>query len=214
MLRRPFGYLDRDREAGRLGVLVQKVGRGTRLLGRIEPGRELKVLGPLGRGWTLPERGPVLLVAGGVGIAPLYDLAAGLAPRLETVLVYGARCGEDLYCREDLARLPVELILATDDGSCGLRGTAISPLSRLDLSRFTRCYGCGPRPMLAALQAALAAAGLPGELSLEERMACGFGACLGCAVAIRDSAGAVGYKRVCADGPVFAAEEVVFDAES
>lgn len=214
LLRRPFGYLDLDREAGRLGVLVRRVGRGTRILGRVQPGQELRLLGPLGRGWTLPTAGPVLLVAGGIGIAPLFDLAARSADKLETVMVYGARCGEELHALDQLARLPVQLILATDDGTCGVRGTVMEPLSRLELSRFTGYYACGPRPMLAGVQIKLAAAGVPGELSLEERMACGFGACLGCAVAVKDTTGGTAYKRVCVDGPVFPAEEVVFDANA
>lgn len=214
LLRRPFGYLSRDRAAGRLSVLVQKVGRGTWNLGEVLPGRELRVLGPLGRGWTPPERGPVLLAAGGVGVAPLYDLAIESARKVETTLIYGARCGEDLYLREDLAKLPLELVLATDNGDCGRRGTVVDALRGLDAARFVRYYGCGPRPMLSSLRSCMDAAGVEGELSLEERMACGFGACLGCAVAVRLPDGGTTFKRVCADGPVFPAEEVVFNANA
>ena len=210
LLRRPLGYLGRDREAGRLSVLVRKIGRGTRILGEAEPGQELKVLGPLGRGWTPPERGPVLLAGGGIGMVPLVDLAVQLAGRLETVVIYGARCADELYLRDELAGLPLALILATDDGSCGVAGTVIDAMRELNPASFARYYGCGPYPMLANLQSLMAAAGVAGELSLEERMACGFGACLGCAVALRDSTGEPVHKRVCADGPVFPAGEVIF----
>ncbi len=212
LLRRPLGYLARDAAAGRLSLLVQKVGRGTEMLARVRPGEELAVLGPLGRGWTLPEQGPVLLVAGGIGIVPLYDLACISAPRLEVTLIYGARCGEELHAREALAGLPLELILATDDGSCGMCGTSLHVLPRLTLGRFKSYFACGPAPMLAGLQKTMAAAGVPGELSLEERMACGFGACLGCAVRIRGAGGEPVHRRVCADGPVFPAAEVILDA--
>lgn len=210
LLRRPLGYLGRDREAGRLSLLVQAVGRGTRILGEVQPGQELKVLGPLGRGWTLPERGPVLLAGGGIGIVPLADLAVQLAGRLETVMIYGARRADELYLRDELAGLPLALILATDDGSCGVAGTVIAAMRELNAAGFARYYGCGPRPMLSSLQSLMSAAGVEGELSLEERMACGFGACLGCAVALRDSTGEPVHRRVCADGPVFPAGEVIF----
>ncbi|MGE5529090.1 MAG: dihydroorotate dehydrogenase electron transfer subunit [Patescibacteria group bacterium] len=210
MLRRPLGCFGVDAAAGRLSLLVQRVGRGTRLLGGMEAGQKMMILGPLGRGWTIPERGPVLIVAGGVGIVPLYDLAAACAARVETVVVYGARCREGLYLVEDLARLPLGLIPATEDGSLGWRGTAVGALEGLEPARFIRYYGCGPRPMLAGLRARMAAVGVEGELSLEERMACGFGACLGCAVAVQSPDGGAAYKRVCTDGPVFPAGEVLF----
>ena len=210
LLRRPLGYLGRDRGTGRLSVLVQKAGRGTRILGEVQTGQELKVLGPLGRGWTLPECGPVLLVGGGIGLVPLADLAVQLAGRLETVMIYGARCADELYLRDELASLPLALILATDDGSCGVAGTVIDAMRELNPASFARYYGCGPRPMLSRLQSLMAAAGVEGELSLEERMACGFGACLGCAVALRSPTGEPPHKRVCTDGPVFPAGEVIF----
>lgn len=213
LLRRPFGYLDLDREAGRLGVLVRRIGRGTRILGEIKAGDRLRVLGPLGNGWTLPSRGPVLLVAGGIGAAPLFDLAVRAAGSVETVMVYGARRGDELYVREELERLPLELIPATDDGSAGRRGTALDAAKSLDLKRYAFCYACGPAPMLAGLQALLARAGLPGEFSLEARMACGFGACLGCVTAMKSSDGGTSYRRVCTDGPVFPAGEVIFPGE-
>ena len=210
LLRRPLGYLGRDPEKGRLSLLVQSVGRGTEILSRLDAGGTLGVLGPLGNGWTRPERGPVLLAAGGIGIAPLFDLAVQLAPRVETVLIYGARREEDLYLRDELAKLPLALLLATDDGSAGFSGTTVDCLPRVGLPRFARWYACGPRPMLAALQKAAAGTGVPGEISLEERMACGYGACLGCAAAVRGADGPA-YKRVCTEGPVFPAGEVIFD---
>lgn len=212
LLRRPLGYLDRDPRRGRLGLFVRKAGRGTEILGRTEPGGIVRVLGPLGNGWTRPEAGPVLLIGGGIGIVPLYDLAVQAVSSVETVLIYGARCGDELYLREELAALPLALILATDDGSLGWCGTSADCLPRVVPDRFRRWYACGPRPMLAALQRAMAGSGVPGEMSLEERMACGYGACLGCAVAVRGDGGPV-YRRVCAEGPVFPAGEVIFGGE-
>lgn len=212
LLRRPLGYLSRDEAGGRIRLLVGVVGRGTAILGGVRPGDELSVLGPLGRGFDLTPSGPVLLVAGGIGVVPLCDLAERLSPRVPVTLVYGARSAPELFALEILRALPLRFILATDDGSVGMPGTAVTALSGLALEEFVFYYGCGPRPMSAALQSIMGARAVPGELSLEERMACGFGACLGCAVAVREQSGGLTYRRVCAEGPVFSAEEVVFGA--
>ncbi len=212
LLRRPLGYLTRDAAAGTISVLVQIIGRGTALLREAEAGDTLSVLGPLGRGFDLNPPGAALLVGGGIGVVPLLDLAAALlARRIPVTFVYAARTEKQLYALDELERLGLEPILATDDGSAGLRGTAVDALAGCDLKNYRFYYACGPRPMLARIREEMATAGIPGELSLEERMACGFGACLGCAVAVRGPLGTF-YKRVCVDGPVFSAAEVSLDA--
>lgn len=211
LLRRPFGYLTRYPAAGQISLVVRAVGRGTAALRSLRPGDELMALGPLGKGFTLDPPGPVLLIAGGIGMVPLYNLAETLAPRVPVTFVYGARTGRELYFLPQMRELPMEVLPATEDGSAGTRGTVVAAISALDPRGFARYYSCGPRPMLAAVQSVLGSAGLPGEISLEERMACGFGACLGCAVPVRGRGNEIGFKRVCADGPVFTAGEVVFD---
>lgn len=211
LLRRPLGYLSRDAEEGRIDLLVREVGRGTGLLRRAAPGERIMILGPLGRGFTLAEGGPVLIAGGGMGIVPLLDLARGLAPRLPVTFVYGARTASDLHCLEELRQLPLRLVLATDDGSAGERGTVPEAVAALEPRGFAFYYACGPVPMLANLQTLMAGWGVPGELSLEDRMACGFGACLGCAVPVRGPFGTVVYRRACTDGPVFPAGEVILD---
>jgi len=147
-------------------------------------------------------------------LVPIFDLAATLAGMTSVTVVYGARSAVDLYEIEALRAMPVELLLTTDDGSVGRRGTVMAALAELDagggLSRYRRFYACGPKPMLAAVQALMEARDIPGEFSLEERMACGFGACLGCAVPIGTADGGVAYRRVCMEGPVFSASEVIF----
>lgn len=210
LLRRPFGYLCRDRAAGRVSLLVRSVGRGTAMLREARPGDTLAILGPLGHGFGMTTRGPALLAAGGIGLVPLYDLAVTLAPRVPLTLVYGARNAGELHESASLRDLPLTLVLVTDDGSEGRRGTVLTALAGLNLAEFTFYYGCGPRLMLAGLQTLMTAAGVPGELSLEERMACGYGVCLGCAVAVAGENGGLAYQRACLDGPVFPAGEVVF----
>ena len=214
LLRRPLGYLRRDETRGTVQLLVRIRGRGTALLRSVRQGDQLGILGPLGRGFTTGGEGPLLMIAGGVGLVPIFDLAATLAGMTSVTVVYGARSAVDLYEIEALRTMPVELLLTTDDGSVGRRGTVMAALAELDagggLSRYRRFYACGPKPMLAAVQALMEARDIPGEFSLEERMACGFGACLGCVVPIGTADGGVAYRRVCTEGPVFFASEVIF----
>jgi dihydroorotate dehydrogenase electron transfer subunit len=209
LLRRPFGCFAVDAAAGRVELLLREVGRGTALLRRVMPGTSLSVLGPLGRGFTPAAEGPVLIAAGGLGVVPLYELARLLSCRLEVTFVYGARTAAELYGLEELRRLPLRLVVASDDGSAGRRGTVPAVVAELK-EEWAFYYACGPEPMLAALQGLMRERGIPGELSLETRMACGFGACLGCAVPVRAPEGRTVYRRACTDGPVFPAEEVIF----
>lgn len=215
LLRRPLALHRLDREKGQVEVLVRVVGRGTGWLAVRRPDDLLDVLGPLGQGFTLQRRTRhLLLVAGGIGIAPLLALAEeGLQRRCAVVLALGARTSRELY---PPALLPaaVEVHLATDDGSAGFHGPVTALLSDPNLALLSwadQLMACGPRPMLAELDRLVRAVRLrprPGfaQVSLEERMACGVGACLGCVVATRH-----GYKRVCQEGPVFDLSEVLWE---
>jgi len=211
---------------GRLALLFRVAGSGTMWLSGVEEGAQVDLTGPLGTGYTLPEsHNRVLLVSGGMGIAPLHFLAARLKePHLAT-LVYGARSADDLYRAPDALRtlLPelarvddVETLVATDDGSAGVRGSALE-LALPRLEDAAHVYLCGPLGMcVSASQLAreqdditVTAGGVgctprarellaSAEVSLEVRMACGVGACYGCSIPTLD-----GRKKVCTDGPVF-----------
>lgn len=215
LLRRPLALHRLDRSRGEVELLVRVVGRGTGWLAVRRPGDPLDVLGPLGQGFRFERRTRnLLLVAGGMGIAPLFAAAEeGVARGWAVTLVLGARTRGELYPAE---RLPpqIEVHIATDDGSCGrpclvtdlLDDPALGLLSWAD-----QLLACGPRPMLAALDRAVRAARLrprPGfaQVSLEESMACGVGVCLGCVVRTRN-----GTARVCQEGPVFDLREVVWE---
>lgn len=196
-------------EVGKQGsILVRAVGKGTGLLIRMKPGDPLYVLGPQGKGFDLNLKGRIpVLVAGGVGVAPLVFLGEQLARKGASCLsIYGARTARDLPLRERLEACG-NLTITTEDGSAGRKGMVTEPLRDLlsgtDPSSHV-VFSCGPHGMLRAVARACGEAGVPCQVALESPMACGMGTCRGCAV--EDAAG--GYKYVCCDGPVFEAEEI------
>lgn len=200
MLPRPFSIFRVDCQRDELAIFFQIKGYGTELLARIAPGAALKILGPLGKGFPpLPPKS--LLAAGGMGIAPLVFLAS--SAKVPRTLIYGAPAAESLACPPlDLDLPGLTLITATEDGSRGEKGTLVEVLAGM-AADFEAVFACGPRPMLDEVNKLFRGTGIQAWFSLEERMACGIGACLGCVVKTGS-----GYKRVCRDGPVFPAAEV------
>ena len=207
LLGRPISLLEASAESGDIALIFKVVGRGTGLLATRQPGESLTVLGPLGNGFSIPDTAQApALVGGGVGMPPLYLLAArSRRVGRRITLFYGGRSRDDLLLLPEWSALGVEVVLATDDGSAGQHGLVTAPL-QARVGEFDFLAACGPKPMLRAVQQLALAARLPGQLSLEARMACGVGACLGCVCAT-----GAGTKRVCVDGPVFMLEEVRFD---
>jgi dihydroorotate dehydrogenase electron transfer subunit len=212
-LRRAFSIADVT-PAGtraRVELLAKVVGRGTRAMSELAPGARRRLLAPLGRGFTLPEAGPVALVAGGVGSAPLLLLARRLGERgVPFDFFYGGRSEIDLARADEFEALTDaaggRFVAATEDGSRGVRGRVTAALAAaLDGgSAYHSAYACGPMPMLAALAALARERGLVAHAALETEMGCGFGACLGCAVPHVDGR----YALCCKDGPVFRLDEV------
>ncbi len=211
-LRRPFAPSAYTEDGFEFTYAV--VGTGTRHLAGLVPGTTVHVLGPLGNAFTPAPAGThAVLLGGGCGAPSLAPLA--LACRENGVRVtgfIGARSVDGLLGRDEFTGACDALHLATDDGSCGWKGTGVDAfLSRRDeLGRVDRIYAIGPIPMLRAVAALAAREGIPCEVSLEERMACGFGACMGCVVPVRDGAGSV-YRRVCHEGPVFDAATLAWE---
>jgi dihydroorotate dehydrogenase electron transfer subunit len=229
--------LRRRRTRTFLEIIYRIVGRGTDLLSRVEAGRNLWMLGPLGGTFRLPGPGiRPLLVGGGTGIASLHFLAERLvvSPRSRqktarealSVLI-GARTRKQLLCRPDFRSLGARITLATDDGSVGARGT-VTDLLEKTLANGARSgrpiglvYACGPTVMMETVAALCARTGVDCQVSLEGPMACGFGVCLGCAVPCKvDSPDAPvrsprdRFKLICADGPVFDAATLAWGWES
>lgn len=211
VLRRPFSIL--SSEGGVLCVLFKVVGRGTRVMGYLAARDELSVIGPLGNGFPEPaEKKIPLLVAGGYGVAPLYFLASRMKKR--GVLFVGGRSNKDLLCIDRFRALGWETLCTTDDGSEGRRGVVIDAVNQWAAGQPSdtepEFFACGPDGMLRALSLLTIANGWTAWLSLDKHMGCGIGACLACVQKIRSSDGSECWKRVCRDGPIFEAGEIVW----
>jgi dihydroorotate dehydrogenase electron transfer subunit len=201
-LRRAFSVADRD--ATRLRFVLRVVGKGTAWLSQLPEGSKLDLAGPLGQGVAMPSLGPVMLLAGGVGAAPLLYLARKLNEKgIQVDAMLAAGTSEELILAEEFKSLCRNLTFATDDGSCGKKGRLTDVLPALpDIHDVKVFYACGPEPMFAALKRL--DLGKPLYAFLESRMGCGTGLCMGCAVHGRDGR----YHRVCTEGPVFNLEEI------
>jgi len=209
LLRRPLGI--HRLKSGRLEFLYQVVGPATEILAQKRSGEFLDILGPLGNGFDLSPvlegRRPIL-VAGGMGVAPLTFLAEKLSKEKPLVLL-GARTKSAILCEKEFKAFGCGVLVATDDGSKGFKGFVTDLLANVLLTagkaQAVTVYACGPKPMLKATGLVAADCGVFAEFSLEAHMACGIGACLGCVVETKS-----GYKRVCAEGPVFKSNEIVW----
>ncbi|MBE9535691.1 MAG: dihydroorotate dehydrogenase electron transfer subunit [Proteobacteria bacterium] len=217
VLRRPFGIYTINEARGSFEMIYRVVGEGTRLLSEMADGVDIDVLGPLGNGFNLDLAGDQpLIVAGGVGVPPLFSLAQGLIGKgKKPVVIIGGRTADDLLSLDAFRAIGIEPLLATEDGSSGYKGyvTAIME-ERLDDGKIpSAVYSCGPKLMLRRVGEIAMSRGIPCELSLEAIMACGFGVCLGCVVKTCSSDGSSehDFSRVCCEGPVFDAKEIIWD---
>ncbi len=208
LLRRPLSLYDVDQNLGSITLLYKIAGRGTNLLSKFEADQLLDVMGPLGRGFTLVEGRRVILVGGGVGIAPLLFLARELQVRQnEVTVLYGGSSSDEMCSLDRFVNLGAGIMAATLDGSAGFRGLVTDMMKKsIDPLSIDYFYTCGPEPMMAAVAEYAVQYGLAGEVSLEEYMACGVGACLGCARKLKASDNA--YVKICKDGPVFPMDAV------
>jgi dihydroorotate dehydrogenase electron transfer subunit len=220
LLRRPMSICRVPDAARRtIQVLYKIVGRGTARLATQRRGGILKTLGPLGNGFTLPpavRRGrpapPVVMVAGGIGVAIFPFLAGALRARgYRPSLLYGARAAHDLVFLSGFRSLQVPLGFATEDGSRGARGyvTRLLEPHLAGPGPKPRLYACGPTPMLAAVGSMAVASGADCELALESQMPCGLGVCLGCVVPFPGDGEGPIFRRICVDGPVVKAGTVL-----
>lgn len=202
-LMRPFSVHDCDGRT--LTLLYRVVGRGTHLLAAKKPKEQLEVVGPLGRGFPIVTADEIVLVAGGIGSAPLFYLLKTLRAANKTVhFYYGARSKEDLVLRQQFRLLAAAYSEATDDGTAGHHGLVTELVAQVLLQRRPVLYACGPDAMLRTVANLAKTNSCQCYVSLEAHMACGVGACLGCVVAKTTGE----YARVCVDGPVFSAQEV------
>lgn len=198
--------------ADEVSFLFQIKGEGTRWLANRTAGDRIDIIGPIGHGFQLPDEGEVVLVAGGIGLAPLILLGqVAFKKGLSVVLLFGARNKQSIYGLEELTEGGAAIKLATEDGSIGEKGLVTGLLEKHILSsRPEGIFTCGPKPMLEAVAKIGRQNNIPVQVSLEERMACGVGACRGCSVVVKNENGK-GYQNVCSQGPVFKGEEVFFN---
>ncbi len=218
LLRRALAIYDTGSEEDKpatVRLLVKTVGEGTRRLASLRAGDQINLIGPLGHGFEItPRRGRIhVILAGGVGIASVFLLAERLTELGQEVhLVYGGRSRDDLVCLDDFRRLGTTVVLTTEDGSAGTKGLITDGLAghMIDLpAERLYFYACGPNPMLRAVAGIAANVGIPCQVSVETRMGCGFGVCLGCSVETVRS-----YRLACQHGPVFMGDELVWGEES
>ena len=198
-LRRPISVC--DAEDGKLTLIYKAVGEGTEKMAKMKGGEELLTLTGLGNGYNLDVSGDrPLLIGGGAGVPPMYMLAKELigAGKKPTVIL-GFGSSDEVFFEEEFKNLGAEVIVTTVDGSYGVRGFVTDAMGNLDYTYF---YTCGPEPMLKAIYAKSES---EGQFSFEERMGCGFGACMGCSCKTK-----YGNKRICRDGPVLVKEEIIW----
>lgn len=198
-LRRPISVCDSDDNS--VTVIYKVVGKGTDALSKMKIGEKLDVLSDLGNGYdTTPSGDKPLLIGGGVGTPPMYMLAKKLISEGKTpTVILGFNTKKEIFFENEFRKAGAETIIATADGSVGIKGFVTDAMKDIEYSYI---YTCGPEPMLKAVYRASKTSG---QFSFEERMGCGFGACMGCSCKT-----VTGYKRICKDGPVLSKEEILW----
>ncbi len=200
-LRRPISVCDTNADDGTVTIIYKVVGHGTEHMEKMQAGEELDILTGLGNGYDISVAGDKpLLVGGGVGVPPMYMLAKELINAGKQVtVVLGFNTASEVFYEDEFAALGAKIYVTTADGSKGIKGFVTDAITDVDYTYF---YTCGPEPMLKALYNATKTSG---QFSFEERMGCGFGACMGCSCKTL-----YGNKRICKDGPVLVKEEIIW----
>lgn len=209
ILPRPISICEVDREKDEIRIIYDVVGDGTYQFSQMKVGDDIQISGPSGTGFDLTGgHTNHLLVGGGVGVPPLVELAKNLKGNL--TVVFGFR--DEPYLVEDFEKLGAIVYVATESGSVGHKGNVIDILNANNM-KIDMAYSCGPKPMLKALNTWCQAKDIPVQVSLEERMACGIGVCVGCVCKTKDETAEDGwdYKKTCSDGPVFMGSDVIWD---
>lgn len=208
-LRRPISICDIDKEAGTLRFVFEVRGKGTEVISRVNVGDTLDILGPLGNGFRIPEGKKVIAVGGGIGVPPLMGIAKKLGSDCTAIL--GFRSYDRIILDKEFENYGANVAVCTDDGTVGFNGLVTVPLENTlkNVGADLVC-ACGPEPMIKAVVAVCEKYNIPCQVSLEQRMGCGVGACVVCScMTVRN--GQEFYARVCKDGPVFDSKEVKFN---
>lgn len=197
-LRRPISVCDCDENS--VTIIYKVVGEGTAAMAQLSAGTSLDVLTGLGNGYDITKSKKPLLIGGGVGVPPLYLLAKKLiADGQRPTVILGFNTKDEVFYEKEFAALGCSVLVTTVDGTYGIKGFVTDAMAGLDYDYF---YSCGPMPMFRAIEKNVTTGG---QYSFEERMGCGFGACMGCSCQTKN-----GYKRICKDGPVLEREEILW----
>ncbi len=216
LLRRPMGIykVSNKNKNPCVELIYQVVGKGTAIMQKMKKGQQVDMLGPLGNGFTIPQNIKIaVFVAGGIGIAPLAMLAEKMVKEvtdIKTYLFIGGKSKNDVLCLDDFKKLNTEICITTENGSLGNHGIVTNPVRKFidqKANHQASFFACGPFQMLKAVAELTAKKNITCQVSLDRRMACGFGACLGCVIKVTQGDNGT-YKNVCTDGPVFDAKEV------
>ncbi len=206
LLPRPISICEIEADKGILRFVYQKIGKGTEYFSKLKACDSIKILGPSGNGYMLNDNiSEHIIVGGGIGIPPLLELTKRLKGKKSAVL--GFRSSSFLV--DEFKKYADDVYIASDDGSVGFKGNAVELLKSLKI-KGKMIYSCGPRAMLRSLSIYAHQEGIPCQVSMEERMACTIGACVGCSIKIKNDDDWI-YKKVCKDGPVFDSEEVIWE---
>lgn len=206
-LRRPISICGIDKEKGTLRIVFMAKGEGTLKLADTPKGGNLDIVGPLGHGFTVGDvSGKTIITGGGIGVPPLLPLAKHYGKN--AVVILGFRSADAVILKQDFEATGAEVIICTDDGSYGVHGMVTVPLAE-QIKGASQVLSCGPLPMLKAISAVAEENGVSCQVSLEERMGCGVGACLVCACKVKKN-GEERFGHVCKDGPVFDSKEVMW----
>lgn len=210
-LRRPISICDIDKEKETIRIVFEIRGEGTKEIAQLDVGDYIDMIAPLGRGFNIPKEiedgKKVVVIGGGIGVPPLFNIAKQLGNKATAIL--GFRSYDRVILTEDFKSVGADVILCTDDGSVGEKGLVTIPLKRdIEAGRVAKICACGPTPMLKAIIEIAEESKIPCEVSMEQRMGCGVGACLVCSCMLVRN-GKEFYGRVCKDGPVFKSGEVV-----
>lgn len=206
-LRRPISIYNMDKENGILEIIFRVQGKGTEILSRKKEEDLVDIVGPLGYGtFKFVGYKNIAVLGGGIGVFPLYELAKRASKSISVNTYLGFRDKEAVLLEEEFGRVSNKLVITTDDGTYKIHGFAINELKKdLEEEKIDAIFACGPLPLLRAVQILAKEKNIPCQISLEEKMGCGLGVCLGCAVEVVTG----GYEHVCKQGPVFDSNKVI-----
>ena len=206
-LRRPISIYNMDKGNGVLEIIFRIQGKGTEILSRRKEGENIDIIGPLGYGtFNFDGYKNIAILGGGIGVFPLYELAKQSKKEAKINTYLGFRNKEAVILEEEFKSISDKLVITTDDGSYKIHGFAINELKKdIENEKIDCIFACGPLPLLKAVQKLAEEINIPCQISLEEKMGCGLGVCLGCAVEVTTG----GYEHVCKQGPVFESNKVI-----